>query len=83
MKPMLLLAAAVAALGITPPATGPRSRFNGRGLSGWHIDVPAMDSNASVRNPAVVRHSRLLTRGEPAGHFTTDTVYRDYPLEVE
>ncbi|MEO7966841.1 MAG: hypothetical protein ABIT38_23325, partial [Gemmatimonadaceae bacterium] len=28
-----------------------RSLFNGKDLTGWHVDVPAIDSNARLRNP--------------------------------
>jgi hypothetical protein len=59
-----------------------QSLFNGRDLSGWHVDVPA-DSNVRVRNPFIVRNGMLVTLGEPRGHLITDTSYRNYRLEVE
>jgi len=60
-----------------------RSLFNGRDLSGWHVDVPAIDSNPRTSSPFVVRNGLLATLGEPQGHLITDTSYRDYRLEVE
>jgi hypothetical protein len=57
--------------------------FNGKDLSGWHVDVPAADSNVRLRNPFVVRNGMLVSLGEPRGHLITDSSYRDYRLEVE
>jgi len=42
-----------------------RSLFNGRDLTGWHVDVPAPASNVRVRNPFIVRNGMLVTLGEP------------------
>ena len=88
MKSFLLLAASgAAALSSTSRCASqsepqPQSLFNGRDLSGWHVDVPA-DSNVRVRNPFIVRNGMLVTLGEPRGHLITDSSYRDYRLEVE
>jgi hypothetical protein len=60
-----------------------RSLFNGRDLTGWHIDVPAADSNTRVRSPFVVRNGMLVSLGEPRGHLISDSIYRDYRLEIE
>lgn len=59
------------------------SLFNGRDLSGWHVDVPEMDTNASARNPFIVRNGMLVSLGKPNGHLITDSVYHDYRLQVE
>jgi hypothetical protein len=59
-----------------------RSLFNGRDLSGWHADVPAADTNPSLR-AFVVRNGLLVSLGEPRGHLITDSSYHDYRLEVE
>jgi hypothetical protein len=61
----------------------PQSLFNGKDLSGWHVDVPAQDSNVRVRNPFLVRNGVLVSLGEPRGHLITDSSYRDYRLEIE
>ena len=58
------------------------SLFNGENLSGWHVDVPAMDTNANARNPFIVRNGMLVSLGTPPGHLITDSVYQDYRLEV-
>jgi hypothetical protein len=64
------------------PRVSPRSLFNGKDLAGWHVDVPA-DSNVRVRSPFIVRNGMLVSLGEPRGHLITDSIYRNYRLEVE
>ena len=66
-----------------PNARATKSLFNGKDLVGWHVDVPARDSSARVRNPFIVRNGMLVSLGEPQGHLITDAVYRNYRLEVE
>jgi hypothetical protein len=84
--PALTLALAAAA-GCAPRhagagGEGPRSLFDGRTLAGWHADVPAADTNPSLR-AFVVRDGKLVSLGEPRGHLITDADHRDYRLEVE
>lgn len=57
--------------------------FNGENLDGWHMDVPPMDEDSTLRDPFIVREGMLVSLGEPRGHLITDEVYRDYRLEVE
>jgi 3-keto-disaccharide hydrolase len=87
MKSFLILAFSVAAvLGSTPRCASerqPQSLFNGRDLSGWDIDVPARDSNTSLRSPFTVRNGMLVSLGEPRGHLLSDSTFRDYRLEIE
>jgi hypothetical protein len=59
------------------------SLFNGKDLSGWHIDVPMMDSIPDAINPFIVRDGMLVSLGTPAGHIITDKEYRDFRLDVE
>jgi 3-keto-disaccharide hydrolase len=61
----------------------PRSLFDGKDLKGWHVDVPALDTNPRGRNPFIVRNGMLVSLGEPQGHIITDSSYRNYRLEVE
>jgi hypothetical protein len=56
--------------------------FNGNDLSGWHVDVPAMDSS-DVLSPFIVREGMLVSLGEPRGHLITDEVFENYKLEVD
>jgi len=56
--------------------------FNGTDLTGWHVDVPEMDSVATAVNPFVVRDGYLVSLGTPQGHLITDAVYSNYRLEA-
>jgi len=60
-----------------------KSLFNGKDLKGWHVDVPALDTNPRGRNPFIVRNGMLVSLGEPQGHIITDSSFRNYRLEVE
>jgi hypothetical protein len=68
---------------VEPQDLSPRSLFNGKDLSGWHEDVPAMEVNPDTTNPFLVRNGILVTLGNPRGHLTTDAAYANYRLEVE
>lgn len=57
--------------------------FNGADLTGWHVDVPAMDNGADVASPFLVRDGLLVSMGNPNGHLITDRSYSNYRLEVE
>jgi len=57
--------------------------FNGKDLTGWHMDVPAMDSNPDTTVPFLVRNGMLVSLGIPGGHLITDEIYKNYRLEVE
>lgn len=59
------------------------SLFNGKDLTGWHVDVPEMDTNANAKNPFIVRNGLLVSLGNPQGHLITDSVYQNYRLVVE
>ena len=85
---LFTLAVGLAAAGCTrnaepPRATQPQTLFNGKDLTGWHIDVPAADSNVRLRSPFEVRNGMLVSLGEPRGHLISDSSFRDYRLEVE
>jgi hypothetical protein len=60
-----------------------RQLFNGNNLSGWHVDVPEMDSNAKAINPFIVRNGLLVSLGTPNGHLITDAVYKNFRLKVD
>jgi hypothetical protein len=86
MKPLPILALCVATAFASPRGASqhqPQQLFNGTDLTGWHVDVPAVDSNARLRSPFVVRGGVLVSLGEPRGHLITDSGYRDYRLEIE
>jgi hypothetical protein len=52
-------------------------------LTGWHMDVPAMDQNPDTTVPFIVRDSMLVSLGTPGGHLITDSLFSNYRLEVE
>ena len=56
--------------------------FNGKDLTGWHIDVPAMDTS-DIESPFIVRNGLLVSMGDPRGHLITEESYRDYRLTAE
>lgn len=57
--------------------------FNGEDLTGWHVDVPAMDENPDTSDAFIVRDGMLVSMGDPRGHLITDEEFSDYRLEVE
>jgi len=59
------------------------SLFNGKDLTGWHVDVPAKDKNPNIKPSFIVRDGMLVSLGTPAGHIITDKSYENYRLEVE
>lgn len=61
----------------------PIQLFNGADLSGWHVDVPAMDTSTAIQSPFIIRNGMLVSLGTPQGHLITDAVYENYKLEVE
>jgi hypothetical protein len=60
-----------------------RSLFNGKDLTGWHVDVPEMDTNSRAINPFIVRNGMLVSLGTPHGHLITDSIYQNFELTVE
>jgi hypothetical protein len=57
--------------------------FNGKDLTGWHADIPEMDTNAKAINPFIIRNGILVSLGTPNGHLITNAVYKNYRLIVE
>lgn len=59
------------------------SLFNGKDLTGWHVDVPHLDEHPDAKATFVVRDGFLVSLGEPAGLLITDAKYEDYRVVVE
>ena len=81
----LIAAFVLAACSTQQTDSGPQttSLFNGADLTGWHMDVPAMDDDTTLSPPFIVRDSLLVSLGEPRGHLITDSTFQDYRLDVE
>lgn len=75
-----MLAAALS-LALAQPAAIPL--FNGKDLSGWTMDVPALDKDPSGAKPFLIRNGELVTLGRPGGHLITTREFADYRLVVE
>ncbi|MFN8219650.1 MAG: DUF1080 domain-containing protein [Fimbriimonadales bacterium] len=64
-------------------AAKPVSLFNGKDLTGWHMDVPELDKNPEGTKPFIVRNGLLVSLGTPGGHLITDKSFENYQLDVE
>lgn len=60
-----------------------RPLFNGVDLTGWHVDVPAIDTTPALGSPFTVKDGLLVIAGKPEGHLISDSSFRNYRLEVE
>ncbi|MES2797193.1 MAG: ChbG/HpnK family deacetylase [Bacteroidota bacterium] len=61
----------------------PKSLFNGKDFTGWHIDVPAMENNSGVASPFIIREGKMVSLAKPGGHIITDAKYENFQLTVE
>jgi len=59
------------------------SLFNGKDLTGWHVDVPHQDTDPDAPATFVVRDGMLVSLGQPNGHVITDAKFENYRLDVE
>tara|TARA_R110001599_G_scaffold12590_1_gene58879 strand:+ start:109682 stop:110329 length:648 start_codon:yes stop_codon:yes gene_type:complete len=57
--------------------------FNGVDLSGWHVDVPELDTNANAGPSFIVEDGMLISMGNPLGHLITDDEYENYRITTE
>ncbi|MFN8139054.1 MAG: DUF1080 domain-containing protein [Fimbriimonadales bacterium] len=80
---MLITIAAICVLSPSAPLAKPVQLFNGKDLSGWHMDVPALDKDPNGTKPFLVRGGYLVTIGSPGGHLITDKSFANYRLTVE
>ncbi len=69
----------------TPPQSNSKtiSLFNGKDLTGWHVDVPHLDNNPDAKPTFIVRDGNLVSLGSPNGHVITDANHENYRLNVE
>ena len=94
MKPplhaCLLVIALSACESVTPEAgtqttAAPRTidLFNGKDLTGWHVDIPKADNDSNLPASFIARDGLLVSQGRPQGHLITDRSFRNYRLVVE
>ena len=84
MKARLIISLiALSAYSCNSPDQKMQSLFNGSDLSGWHVDVPAMDVNPDTLNPFIVRDGMLVSLGTPGGHLITNDEFQNYSLFIE
>jgi hypothetical protein len=57
--------------------------FNGKDLSGWHVDVPEQDNNPNANPSFIVKDGMLISMGTPRGHLITDDEYENYRITAE
>lgn len=57
--------------------------FNGKDLTGWEMDVPALDQDPQKAPPFIVRKGLLVSLGVPNGHLVTTQSYQNYRLELQ
>ena len=82
-KKLIMLSFCVAAIISCNSSPKSISLFNGKDLSGWHADIPAMDKYPDLKKAFIVRNGMLVSLGEPQGHLITDRMYQNYRLEVQ
>jgi hypothetical protein len=80
-KPLLILL--LLGVWIQPSKAQEIVLFNGKDLTGWHIDVPAMDDDITMRTPFIIRNGMLVSLASPEGHIITDAIYQNYRIEVQ
>jgi hypothetical protein len=56
--------------------------FNGKNFSGWHLDVPEMDTSKAAPSPFIIRDGLLVSLSTPRGHLITDSVFHNYRLDL-
>ncbi len=85
MKTVIIIVLASLSLSLCAQESSSKSvdLFNGKDLSGWHMDVPELDNNPDGVNPFIVRNKKLVSLGTPSGHLITDEVYQDYTLVLD
>ena len=84
MKPKALLLPLLLSLFFLSPLMAQQIPiFNGKDLSGWHVDVPDQDENPNISPSFVVKDGLLISMGTPQGHLITDDEYENYRITAE
>lgn len=83
MKPKALLLSLLSLLLLSPLMAQKIPIFNGKDLSGWHVDVPDQDENPNISPSFVVKDGLLISMGTPQGHLITNDEYENYRITAE
>ena len=83
MKPKALLLSLLSLLLLSPLMAQKLPIFNGKDLSGWHVDVPDQDENPNISPSFVVKDGLLISMGTPQGHLITDDEFENYRITAE
>lgn len=60
-----------------------KSLFNGKDLTGFTVDIPAVDTVANLPASFKIRNGILVSMGNPIGHLITKKSYENYRLDIE
>jgi hypothetical protein len=85
MNKLSLLLSSLIIVACHTPSNHEKSKnlFNGIDLTGWHVDVPDLEKDSTLRNPFIIRNGLLVSLGTPEGHLISDSVFENYELDIE
>ena len=83
MKPKIFILALTCSFMLSTTMAQNLPIFNGVDLSGWHVDVPELDTNANAGPSFIVEDGMLISMGNPLGHLITDDEYENYRITTE
>ncbi|WAC14412.1 3-keto-disaccharide hydrolase [Dyadobacter pollutisoli] len=83
MKKLVLLLSALILLVYQKSHSQTKDLLNGKDLKGWHVDVPEMDKDPTVKSPFLIRNGLLVSMGTPGGHLITDAEYQNFRLTFQ
>jgi len=75
--------ACATALLVSQSTTHAEDLFNGKDLTGWHVDIPAQDDKPDLKSSFIVRDGMLVSLGTPQGHLITDKEHENFRLVVQ
>jgi hypothetical protein len=83
MKPGFYLTSLILVLFLPSLSAQNLPIFNGKDLSGWHVDIPELDNNPNADPSFIVKDGMLVSMGIPRGHLISDNEYENYRITAE
>jgi len=83
MKPGFYLTSLILVLFLPSLSAQNLPIFNGKDLSGWHVDIPELDNNPNADPSFIVKDGMLVSMGIPRGHLISDDEYENYRITAE